>query len=287
MKPILFQLIVGLWVLLLLNIIFRAMVDEYLTRSKVVSFTDSIGAKSLSKAKTTKIMGKPVTYIAPTPRECTTTPVGVLSGYAPKRQAIRDTWGKGVCLYFIVGKKDGLWPEEEATRHDDLVMLDMEEMYTSILSYKTAIWFYVAHEHFPQAMHVLKTDDDCYVKMSGLQEELSQAQPDYWGYMHRRSHPIRDPENKNVVPLSMFPGSVFPDYCSGAGYVLSRKALECFVPNIENQTYISCEDVLTGVVMKTCNVTGTHNELIDIVGDFAPSRSWLIKHDVIFFPEPI
>jgi hypothetical protein len=69
-------------------------------------------------------------------------PVGILSGYAPKRQAVRDTWGKDACVYFIVGKKDGAWPEDEATHHGDLLLLDMDEVYhgiTSILPYKTVL----------------------------------------------------------------------------------------------------------------------------------------------------
>jgi beta-1,3-galactosyltransferase 1 len=210
-------------------------------------------------------------------------PVGVLSGYALKRQAVRKTWGKEVCLYFIVGKNDGSWPEEEATLHSDLLLLDMEEVYhgiTSILPYKTAIWFYLAHEHFPQAMHVLKTDDDSYVKISGLQDELIQVQPDYWGYAYRGLGPNRHPENKNFVPTSMFPESVFPDFCSGAGYVLSHKALECFVSKIESQTYFACEDVSTGIVMQTCDIKASHSELVDRMGNNPPSTPWLIKHYV-------
>jgi len=236
-----------------------------------------------SEAKTTSIFGSPVSYILPPHRKCTTMPVGVLSGYAPKRQAVRDTWGKDICVYFIVGKKDGAWPEEEARHHRDLLLLDMDEVYqgiTSILPYKTALWFYLAHKEFPQAAHVLKTDDDSYVQMDKLQVELRQAQPDYWGHVQHGQHPVRDPKNKYFLSLSMWNKEVFPDYCSGAGYVLSRKALECFVSKIKNQTYIACEDVSTGVIMQTCGIRATQSDLVDMRGDYDPSRPWLIQHYV-------
>jgi len=94
-----------------------------------VSFFHSQGPEIYAEAKTVTMFGISVTYVAPIPRNCTTMPVGVISGYAPKRQAVRNSWGKDVCLYFIVGKNDSLWPEEEATSHGDLLLLDMEEVY--------------------------------------------------------------------------------------------------------------------------------------------------------------
>ncbi len=283
MEPSRGYVFVACMLLFLLHVHLWAIFDGHLTRPEIVSFIDSRGPKRFAEAKRANIFGMPVSYIAPPPRKCTTMPVGVLSGYAPKRQAVRNTWGKDVCVYFIVGKKDGAWPEEEATHHGDLLLLDMEEVYhgiTSILPYKTAIWFYLAHEQFPQAMHVLKTDDDSYVEMGGLQVELTRAQPDYWGCVHRGASPVRDPKNKYFLPSSMWNESVFPDYCSGAGYVLSRKALECFVSKIGNQTYIAREDVSTGIVMQTCGIRATQSELVDMGGNFVPSKPWLIKHYV-------
>ena len=183
----------------------------------------------------------------------------------------------------MVGKKDGAWPEEEARHHGDLLLLDMDEVYhgiTSILPYKTAIWFYLAHEQFPEAKHVLKTDDDSYVEVDGLQVELRRAPPDYWGHVYRGAQPVRDPRNKYFLSLSMYNENIFPDYCSGAGYVLSRKALECFVSKIKNQTYIAPEDVVTGIAMQTCGIKATQSGLVDVRGDYVPSKPWLIKHYV-------
>ena len=83
-------------------------------------------------------------------------PIGILSGYGEKRQQVRDTWGKDQCVFFIVGKKNGVWPKEEALREKDMLLVDMEEQYSVILSYKTALWFHFAHKWFPHAPYVLK-----------------------------------------------------------------------------------------------------------------------------------
>lgn len=245
----------------------------------------SQGPAQMRPPMTTNIFGKSVTYIAPSFRNCKSLPIGVLSAYAPKRQSVRDTWGKNHCVYFMVGKIDGAWPYEEATRHSDLVLLDIDETYhgaDSSLPYKTALWFYLVHQHFPNALYVLKTDDDSYVKVDALQAELMRAQPDYWGDVRRNLWPIRDPDNKWYTPLSMWGDQVFPDFCAGTGYVLSRNALDCLVTYIRTPrtTLGALEDVLIGLAMQTCGIEATHTTLIDAFNSFGSSEPWLIKHYV-------
>jgi len=244
---------------------------------------DSRGPIQMGQPNTTNIFGTSVTYIAPPFRNCKTLPIGVLSGYVTKRQAVRDTWGKNYCVYFMIGKKNGAWPQEEATQHSDVVLLDIDETYggvNSSLPYKTALWFYLVHQHFPKAMHALKTDDDSFVKVNALQAELMRAQPDYWGQVHRDKKPIRDPDSKWYTPLSTWSDEAFPDFCSGAGYVLSRNALDCLVSYIKTPriTLGALEDVLIGLAMQTCGIEATHTALIDAFGDFGSSEPWLIKH---------
>ena len=241
-------------------------------------------------AQTVTVFGEAIPFTAPElhDRNCTTIPIGVLSGNATKRQSVRETWGKNVCVYFIVGKKEGQWPEEEAGQYADLVLVDMEEVYhgaTSILPYKTSLWFCWASRQFPQAQHILKTDDDCYVHVAELESELTHQNADYWGFVHRKTSPVRDPQIKYSVPLTMWRGNTFPDYCSGAGYALSRKALQCFVEKIGSQTYMALEDVCTGIVMHACNFQATPSVLVDISGKIEESSPWLIKHYVQNFPK--
>jgi len=211
------------------------------------------------RTNVTNVFGRSISYITPPLRECMTLPIGVLSGYAARRQEVRETWGKNKssCVYFMVGKENGAWPEEEFRQEGDLVLLDMDEIYSgsnSSLPYKTWLWFYLAHQWFPEAMHVLKTDDDSYVYVDGLEAELTLARPDYWGSVHRAGKPFRDPTHKWYVSKSVWSEDVYPDYCNGGGYVLSRKALGCLLSKVKTQAYIPSEDVSIGAAMQTCRI---------------------------------
>lgn len=233
--------------------------------------------------KSLTLFGTTVSYIPPPFQKCLSMPIGIISGYTDKRESIRDSWGKNSCSFFIVGKKDGKWPEDEAVEKKDLILIDMNEVYhgsESILPYKTALWFYLVAQHFPDMKYVLKTDDDSYVNVTGLERELETVQPDYWGHVHQGAKPIRDPKNKWYVPSSMWPENVYPNYCSGAGYVLSHAALECLVSKIKTQHFIAREDVSTGISMQSCGIKPTRTTLVDFKGKYQASQPWLIKHYV-------
>lgn len=226
------------------------------------------------------LFGMSVSYVVP-PRlaNCTTLPIGVLSGYAERRQAVRSTYGKNACVYFVVGKRDGVWPEQEAIEWKDIIMIDLEEVYhgeRSILPHKTALWFHVANRLYSDASYILKTDDDSYVAVRELELELARVKPDYWGHVFHGAKPYRDPQSKYFVPVSMWPDDVYPDYCGGAGYVLSRKALGCMATTMASEPYFPPEDVRTGIVAQKCRVKPTHTLLVD-PGGFEPSNPWVIK----------
>jgi hypothetical protein len=215
-------------------------------------------------------------------------PIGVLSGYAAKRANVRENWGQNRCVFFVVGTTNGAWPEEEQAQHQDLILLDTEEVYhgeDSILSYKTAAWFLFAHAHFPNASYVLKTDDDCYVDVDGLRAELRRVEPDYWGKVWRSAVPIRDPKHKWHVSKAMWPEATYPDYCSGAGYVLSRKAVNCMATLVPRKTFLGIKDVATGAALRECGIVPTDTLLVagTTLSEFAPndaSGKWLIAHNV-------
>lgn len=236
---------------------------------------------------TLEIYQSRASYAIPAFRNCTVLPIGVISGssHSSERAAIRKTWGrqsKG-CLYFIVGRHNGVWPEDEAKEECDLILLDMEEVYhgeISILPFKTALWFHIAYEQFPLATHIVKVDDDSSVNIQKLSSVLLDAHPDYWGYVNHNTTPIRDITSKWYVSTRMWSGDHYPDFCSGAGYALSRKALQCYVNIIGTQPYMANEDVATGIIMRACDIQATSTDLVDVFGNYETTRPWIIKHYV-------
>ena len=123
------------------------------------------------------------------------TPAGVLSGSLAGRNQVRASWGQSVdaVVYYLVARAGAMdhalcggvlcdanagLPTAEFVDRRDLIMLDIDEKYNDVacggdpigcessLSFKTQVWLHVAHRLFPEAPFVLKTDDDCYVKVA-------------------------------------------------------------------------------------------------------------------------
>eukprot|EP00729_Bicosta_minor_P017253 gene17253-5052_t len=230
-----------------------------------------------TKHGTTALYGTSVRYVAPADRvaRCQSQalpklPVGVLSGgkdATTRRKNIRETWATtSQCIFFIVGKSadEGLWPEDEAATYEDMILLDMEEVYfgeRSMLSYKSSLWLVLAGQWFPTAKHVLKTDDDCYVHLNKLTTLFATTQGiDYWGRIEM-AHvpnsqgyigpaPVRDRNNKWFVSHETWAPPVFPFYAAGYGYVLSQRALRCYANRVGEQAYMPLEDVGVGIIMR-------------------------------------
>jgi len=214
-------------------------------------------------------------------KKCKVLPIGVTSGHADLRKRVRETWGHGECVFFVVGKTDGVWPEAEAKKEKDMILIDMEEAYAgenSILPYKTALWFSRAREWFPGFDYVLKTDDDSYVDVSAVREELHKVKPYYWGKLWPTSGPKRDVNSKQHVSKNMWAADTFPPYCSGAGYALSGRAVECLLKGVGDQKFLSMEDVATAVSMQACGMPATGTELVDVAGNYGEGQRWVIKH---------
>ena len=125
----------------------------------------------------------------------------------------------------------------------------------------------------------LKADDDSYVDVDALKNELERVQPDYWGHIWHGVTPTRDPTNFFYVSRSTWPLNRLPNYASGSGYVLSRTALACVAPKIADGLYLPSEEMMMGIMVHSCNLKATDTKYIDVYGDGRVAR-WVIKHHV-------
>ena len=218
------------------------------------------------------ISGKPVGYRGPAWHQTTADfPIGVLSGSAKRRDAVRRSWGAVCRPVFIVGMHaaTGLWPEAEAASHGDLLLVNQTEIYhamASILPLKTQMWLVYAHRAFPHAHFVAKVDDDTWVEPRRLLDVLKARRPEYWGYVLKNTRPVRNPKHKWFVAPSVWPGATYLDYCAGAGYVLSQRTLACVASKAAEPLPMPREDVATGILVQRCGATPTHARLFDAFG---------------------
>lgn len=158
--------------------------------------------------------------------------LGVLSssGNVDRRNAIRDTWGGDKRLYrvlFFVSRPrdDAVFDSlrKEATDKGDVVVLGhVWESYENI-TYQT---FEVCRAAYVdgQATHVVKVDDDSYVRVGTVLREVAvmPRSKGFMGYIESPGGgPHRDPSNQWYVSREEWASDRYPPWAHGTGYVVT------------------------------------------------------------------
>jgi len=113
---------------------------------------------------------------------------------------------------------------------------------------------------------IFKTDDDSYVNVDRLYKQVYSKLHDpynYWGWCQRKKFkPLRGADNKWPVSYDTYPEPFYPRYCQGAGFILSRKFVECMGSqgsggqgSLSQARYIPFEDVAIGLQAERCGIT--------------------------------
>jgi hypothetical protein len=79
--------------------------------------------------------------------------------------------------------------------------------------------------------YLMKCDDDTYVRVPLVMQELQNLQPNstiYMGSITKHSTPHRDRKNKWYISHEDWSESEFPPFAHGPGYILSRDMLRHF-----------------------------------------------------------
>ena len=204
--------------------------------------------------------------------------VGVLSGASTtiRRSSIRSTWAyKKKNVFFIVA---GPWENisEEYHQYNDLIWIDKEEVYvteTSVLTFKTESFLSIFHavmQKNENIKYLLKTDDDSYVNLKKLEENLMIRHENdlpihYWGKCHDdywKPHRNQEIEwqKKWYISFETYAEPNYPPYCQGAGIALSRNFLDCAINHIPKIKYMPNEDVAVGMLAERCEIPITNND---------------------------
>lgn len=196
------------------------------------------------------------------------------------RQAIRDTWGgevevRGlrVMTLFMVGMPSdpvlGKLLIVEARERGDLIQARFLDTYFN-LTLKTLSMLGWTRRFCPLAHFMAKVDDDILFNPSALLHFLNKSRNPYehgdlyLGRVHTRVAPSRDPDSKHYLPTGVYSPSVFPDYCSGTAYILSRSAL-LKISLAATASPLSMplppEDVFVGLCARAAGVLPSHCSL--------------------------
>eukprot|EP01024_Parvocaulis_polyphysoides_P005978 TRINITY_DN1151_c1_g1_i2.p1 TRINITY_DN1151_c1_g1~~TRINITY_DN1151_c1_g1_i2.p1 ORF type:complete len:399 (-),score=53.31 TRINITY_DN1151_c1_g1_i2:165-1361(-) len=147
----------------------------------------------------------------------------------------------------------------------DMVVIPGKDTYFNLPN-KTIRLFTYALSSLKNYTHILKTDDDCYVRVNQLYNSMSKKfQNVYTGCVeaHMGFMPVRNPDSKWYLSQERLPDKYVPwgiRYAAGWGYVLSRDVAGFFLqriwmyrrnPDIAPKWFepLDWEDVLVGLVV--------------------------------------
>ena len=203
--------------------------------------------------------------------------VGVLSTAGKpgpsRRTAIRETWGKGHSVFFLIS---GPWTEEIAAEYEeqrDLIWLDTHESYLHVTE-KVMLFMSVSNLFARDfgTKFAIKTDDDSYVDIPNLTQYLlnnRNSVQDYWGSCHLGQVQVYRKEKwKWALLRHEYPEDWFPPYCVGAGYMVSAHFLDLAVQHIANLRRMPWEDVATGILAERIGISPTDAENEKMVSNF-------------------
>ncbi|XP_027731891.1 UDP-GalNAc:beta-1,3-N-acetylgalactosaminyltransferase 1 [Vombatus ursinus] len=186
------------------------------------------------------------------------------------RQAIRVTWGakqswwgQEVLTYFLLGHQMepednmlALSVQDESTLYGDIIRQDFIDTYYN-LTLKTIMAFRWVTEFCPTAKYVMKADSDVFINTGNLVKYLltyNQSENFFMGYPLIENFSNREIFKKTYISYQEYPFKVFPPYCSGLGYVLSRDLVLRVYEMMAHVKPIRFEDVYVGITLSILKV---------------------------------
>lgn len=201
-----------------------------------------------------------------------------------RRNAIRSTWGNESYIQSAVGatvkvlfalgapqaEEQPLWTKrsragiqeqliQENILHGDLIQQDFLDSFYN-LTLKLLLQFHWMHGRCSHARFFMSADDDIFIQMPNLvrylQDTSSRGVVDFWvGRVYRGTPPIRMKRNKYYVPKEIYPWSTYPDYTSGAGYVVSGDVAErIYHASLTLNASLYIDDVFMGICANAIGV---------------------------------
>lgn len=181
------------------------------------------------------------------------------------REAIRETWAKSlkqessILLVFVIGCTRSIHldrdVDREARQFPDIIRVSYNEdekrygIRRLLHAYRIAVEF--------QPKYMIKVQDDVYIHLPKLIPWLKSLQSTtslYAGRVHKKVEVHRDLQSKSYVSEQEYPGKTFPDYCSGAFYILSGDLLTKIIQIQNKVPSFDIEDVYIGVVVSRLKV---------------------------------
>lgn len=197
-----------------------------------------------------------------------------------RRNLIRQTWGTDSTTnnnplwrtFFLLGQTKNQTQssliEKEEKDFGDIIQGDYYEHYWN-QSFKVEMGFEWAARYCSFSF-LLKADDDVLVNTKDLvlhlQQESTPKERLYMGKVQVNAEVRR--YGKFNISFDEFAGSTYPNYCSGAGFVLSYDVVECLVPIFDVIKPFRIDDTYVGILVNQVGITPVHHSGFVFPGDY-------------------
>ncbi|XP_047000669.1 beta-1,3-galactosyltransferase 1-like [Schistocerca americana] len=185
------------------------------------------------------------------------------------RAAIRQTWASApivtekasaIRVAFLLGvlKHNTLQEqvEKESVLHKDIIQEDFLDTYYN-LTLKTVMLLKWTVKNCPFVHYIMKADDNTFINIESLVHLLHSKGTTglLMGDLICGAHPVSDSHRKMYAPSYMYPRRVYPNYLSGAGYVMSNDVVkQLYTAALQTQLF-HLEDVyVTGLCSKAAGI---------------------------------
>ena len=200
-----------------------------------------------------------------------------------RRQAIRGTWLsvtqknthphiRHVFLFGYTNEKESVNLKKEYDVHHDIIQQSFKDSYKN-LTLKTLMGLEWAGRFCPTAKYIMKTDDDMFVNVTNVLRLTRQPNLDkvVFGVCFQVGHPIRNIKSKWYASKLSYPEPSYPGFCSGTGYVMSKRVASDIVRVSSSVPFFHLEDVYTAICVRRLGYK------LKAVGGFSPYRIILPK----------
>ena len=112
-------------------------------------------------------------------------------------------------------------------------------------------------EFCPNARYIMKTDTDVFVNTGNLVKyllNLNHSEKFFTGYPLIDNYSYRGFYQKTHISYQEYPFKVFPPYCSGLGYIMSRDLVPRIYEMMSHVKPIKFEDVYVGICLNLLKV---------------------------------
>ncbi|PNF41613.1 hypothetical protein B7P43_G10450 [Cryptotermes secundus] len=190
------------------------------------------------------------------------------------RAAIRETWASApsmtnssssIKVAFLLGDPDNSTlqelVEEESLQYSDIIQEGFVDSYNN-LTLKSVMMLKWVTTNCHSVWYIMKTDDDMFVNINNLVSLLKVRNMSNLlvGALICGARPISDTQNKWYAPHYMYQGTLYPNYLSGTGYIMSRDVVLRLYHAALKTPLFHLEDVyLTGLCAHAAGIRPRHH----------------------------